>query len=232
MKPIPIFILCMLVLAVACEKQTLDPSLTLNSSTVSDAKKQQLTIKFVTPSISHLDDPNVYFYSNGLPLDSSGGNALNGGNRVSDSCEYISLKRSSGTVGILGFIAKPQWSISIEERRSKATLIIGEPYYWIQYIDDPTPRAFRFWETDLDKINWPYIKIGPFRDTTSRGTGIWNITSSSHPLINKGYGKLVYTDYIKYDFSDIYYQHGDGDGQLSDIHRRSYEESTLTGIYR
>ncbi|HXL58951.1 MAG TPA: hypothetical protein VN958_21960 [Chitinophagaceae bacterium] len=205
------------ILALACQKTAIQ--LAANSSTVSDQKKQELTISFHHPSVTNLG-PDVDFFSNDEPLGGSG-------DKIFDDCRYTGLQKSSGTVKVSG----SEWLMVIDEKRSGATISVGEPYYWIQYVDEE-PHPFRYLATDLGNINWPYIKIGPFRDTLSTGTGTWKIESSSHSLITKGAGTLIYRASITYDFSEAYIQRAEEGGTLEQIGRRSVEVSTLTGEYK
>ena len=234
MKKTEAAILCIAMFVTACEKQELNVSenrlaaIDSKNSAFKEAKKQELTITIQPPAAHPNGSPNVLFYSNGQFLED--------GDMIFDNCDYMNLKPSSGKVKIQENGLSPEYLITINEKRSGAIITaVGEPYYWIQFEADPLGPALRFTAADLANVDTTYFrydKIGPFRDTTSTGTGLWTIAFSSNSLIKNGSGTVNYSAYIKYDFSDLFYQEGDGNGTLNDIGRRVRQVSTLTGTYQ
>jgi len=226
MKRTTAAMLCITIFVISCKKQELNSSEIITAG--SQLKKQELTITIQPPAAHPHGYPNVLFYSNGELIED--------GDMIFDDCDYMNLNPSSGKVKVRENGFGPEYLLTIVENRSGATInAIGEPYYWIQFEVDPSGPALRFSATDLANVDTTYFrynKIGPFRDTTSTGIGLWTIAQSSNPLIKNGGGTLIYNASIKYDFSDLYYQEGDGEGTLSDIGRRITQRSTLTGTYK
>lgn len=218
---------CIAMFIIACEKQELNSAQSSSAATI--AKKQELQIVFFTKGARDFTGTDVSFVSNGEVFDR--------GDKIFDDCDYMNSNHSSGEVKVQAnpYSSNEDWIITIMEQRSGATFSVGEHYYWVQDLySSPTP-PYRILVADFDNrdnSSIPYIKIGPFSDTTYRGTGSWNIALSSHPSVKNGGGKLIYNGSIKYDFPAIYYAAGETDGTLNDIGKRISEVSTLTGTYK
>ena len=112
----------------------------------------------------------------------------------------------------------------------------NNPYYYISYFSD---APIIYYSSDIEKdiedgLIWkPDAQSGPFRDTTTAGSGKWRIVSSTHPLIQKGSGNLVYDASTWYGFGR-FSQGEDWDGYTPyDVVKVMWPYgSTLNGTYR
>lgn len=218
-----------LLLFSSCQKTSIQPS--VNSSTVSDAKRTTIQITF------------DWYYRGGQYatfLDGAGTN-LGTGDVIYDSCDYEGLRLTRGKVRIDGTYkdsaSSTRWSIIIEEVRSRAGIFSDDnPYYYISYFSDAPIIHYSF---DIEKeiedgtIWEPDAYTGPFRDTTTEGSGKWRIVSSTHPLIKNASGNLVYNASIWYGFGR-FSQFEDWDGYTPyDVVKVMWPYgSTLNGNYR
>ncbi len=214
----------------SCQKAAIKPS-SLNSTTVSDAKKTAIEISF------------HWYYRGSQYADfyDGSGTFLGRGDVIYDSCEYAGLKTTSGRIRIDGNIysgsgSSTEWSIVIEEKRCPASMTFGQPYYYISYYSDaPIIYYSSNIDEDIDEgIIWkPDAQSGPFRDTTSAGTGKWKILSSTHPSIQKGSGTLIYNASIWYGFGRFSLGESWDGYTPDDVHKIMWPTgSTLDGTYK
>jgi hypothetical protein len=221
-------IMATLLLFSSCQKTSIQPS--VNSSTVSDARKSSIQIVFDW----------YYRGSQYATLYDGAGTNLGTGDVIYDSCEYAGLRPTCGRVRIDGTYndstSSTTWTILIEEIRSRANMTIGDPYYYISYFSD---APIIYYSSDIEKdiedgLIWrPDAQSGPFRDTTTAGSGKWKIISSTHPLIKKASGNLIYNASIWYGFGR-FSQGGDWDDYTPyDVVKVMWPyRSTLNGTYK